>query len=62
MGLIGIIAGLILLLAGSTWFAGAATVGWILLIAGAVLVLLQLLVFGKAAREVKRGFDRFDRL
>lgn len=36
------VAGLILLLAGQTWFTGAATVGWILLIVGLVPLLFTL--------------------
>lgn len=43
MGLPFLIAGLVLLLAGSTWFAAATTVGWILAISGGVVILVQLL-------------------
>lgn len=64
MGLILLIPGLILLLAGAGWFAGAATVGLILVIAGGVFIALQLIllalgltVLNKANREIKRGFD-----
>jgi len=44
-----IIAGLILLLAGGGWFAGAITVGWILLIAGIVTTVLPFVLFGGLA-------------
>lgn len=40
-----IIPGLILLLAGKSWFAGAATVGWICLAVGVAPLLLVALVF-----------------
>lgn len=43
-----IIAGLILLLAGSSWFTGAATVGWILLIVG-IITTLPFVLAGFAA-------------
>lgn len=59
MGLIGIVAGLILLLAGSGWFAGAATVGWILLIVGAVLLAVQLVWAALVASKIQRTFNRF---
>lgn len=52
MGILGIIAGLILLLAGSGWFAGAVTVGWILLIGGAVLLAVQVIFAAVAFRKV----------
>jgi hypothetical protein len=38
------IAGLILLLAGSGWFAGAATVGLVLVIVAGFVILMQLLM------------------
>lgn len=53
MGILGIIAGLILLLAGSSWFAGAVTIGWILLIAGVVITILHLVWFAFVASKVK---------
>lgn len=34
-----VVAGLILLLAGAGWFAGAVTVGWILLVIGIITCL-----------------------
>lgn len=40
-----IVAGLILLLAGKSWFAGAATVGWICLIVGLAPLAVVALVF-----------------
>lgn len=39
-----LLAGLILLLAGSTWFTGASTIGWILIIASGAWILIGLLV------------------
>lgn len=54
-----IIAGLILMLAGSGWFAGAATVGTILLVAGAVLLVVQILAFVGALAASSKGRDRF---
>jgi hypothetical protein len=36
-----LIPGLILLLAGSHWFAGATTVGWILTVLGAIPIVLM---------------------
>lgn len=63
------IAGLILLLAGKSWFAGAATVGWICLIVGlapvAVFLVIALLglfgvgigaAFSKKKHRRLRGF------
>lgn len=43
-----IVAGLILLLAGKSWFAGAATVGWICLAVGVapLVVFLAIALFG----------------
>lgn len=40
-----IVPGLILLLAGSSWFTGAATVGWICLALGVAPLVLVVLVF-----------------
>ena len=59
MGLIGVVAGLILLLAGSGWFAGAATVGLILLIVGVVLIIAQAVAQAyvlKKVRDTHRSF------
>ncbi len=39
-----VLAGLILMLAGGTWFTGAATVGLICLIVGGVCFLLQIVI------------------
>lgn len=61
MGLIGIIAGLILLLAGSGWFAGAVTVGWILFVVGIVLLVIQVAWFAFVGSKVRKGFKDFDR-
>lgn len=61
MGLIGIIAGLILLLAGSDWFSGAGTVGVILLVVGGVLLAIQVLWTAFVASKVKRQFNELDR-
>lgn len=44
MGAPAVIAGLILLLAGSSWFTGAATVGWILLIVGGIFTVVPILL------------------
>ncbi len=54
MSLVMIVAGLILLLAGSGWFAGAATVGTILLIVGAIVLCVQLGMWAFAASQVRR--------
>jgi len=43
------IPGLILLLAGQTWFAGAATVGWILIGASVLITVIQLGILAIAA-------------
>jgi hypothetical protein len=48
-----IIAGLVLLLAGSSWFTGAATVGAILLIVGGVGLVFALVIFALAAAAIK---------
>lgn len=40
-----LLVGLILLLAGSSWFTGAATVGIILIVVGGVGLLIQLVLF-----------------
>lgn len=61
MQLLLLIAGLVLLLAGGSWFAGAATVGIICLVLFGVITLLQVFVFAKAAKTVKqtrKGFSR----
>lgn len=49
-----LIAGLILLLAGPHWFAGAATVGLILTIIGGVGIVLTFGVFGAGFWKVWR--------
>lgn len=49
LGLPALIAGLVLLLAGSHWFAGAATVGIILTGVGAVFVAVPLLIIALVA-------------
>lgn len=59
MGLLLLLPGLILLLAGGSWFAGAVTVGWILAITGAVLILLQMLWVAFIASRVRKEFKRF---
>lgn len=55
-----LIPGLILLLAGPTWFHGAATVGWILVIAGAVplIIVLVLLILAALAAILAAVLDR----
>lgn len=63
MGILGIIAGLILLLAGSSWFTGAVTVGWILLIGGVALTVLPFIIAAVAYKKVNsRRSTFFDRL
>jgi hypothetical protein len=59
MGALGIIAGLILLLAGSSWFTGAVTVGWILLIGGAVLTVVPLVIALVAFIGISKKGRRF---
>lgn len=57
-----LVAGLILVLAGGSWFTGAVTVGTILLVICAVLLVVQvagLLLAGRAIRNIDRRFDRF---
>lgn len=53
MQIILLIAGLILLLAGGSWFAGATTVGIVLLAVFAVVTIIQLLMFGAVARHLR---------
>jgi uncharacterized membrane-anchored protein len=53
MQLLLLIAGLVLLLAGGSWFAGAATVGIICLVLFAVITLLQVFVFAKTAKAIR---------
>jgi uncharacterized protein YjeT (DUF2065 family) len=66
MTLVLVIAGLILLLAGSGWFAAATTVGTILLVAGGVLFVVELIWYlfvasqaKKISRRQQSIFDRF---
>jgi len=54
LGLPALVAGLILDLAGSSWFPGASTVGTILIVIGAVVIGFYLLVFALAAFAVSR--------
>lgn len=54
MALVCLIVGLILLFVGAHWFAGAATVGAILLIVGAVLFIAPLLGAASAAEWLRR--------
>lgn len=49
LGLPALVAGLVLDLAGSSWFTGAGTVGIILTVVGAVVCLFYLLVLIIAA-------------
>lgn len=58
MGFLAIVSGLILLLAGSGWFAGAATVGAILLAVGVTVTAVQLVILAVAARKIKRDVQR----
>lgn len=51
-----LVAGLILLFAGSAWFAGAGTVGLILTIAGVALLLVQLVWVAFVAHLASRKF------
>ena len=48
-GVLMLVAGLILVLAGSGWFAGAATVGWILIVVSVLLMALTLVILTLAA-------------
>lgn len=54
-----LVIGLILLLAGSGWFTGAATVGLILAIVGAIGILIQAVVMGSALKAFKDFKDDF---
>ena len=49
-----LIAGLILELAGKSWFSGAGTVGLILILVGGIGLLIQLLLFAGIATTVFR--------
>lgn len=55
MQIILLLAGLILLLVGSAWFTGAATVGWICIAIFTLITAIQVAWF----LYVKRPFDRF---
>lgn len=46
-----LIAGLILLFAGSSWFTGAATVGAILALAGGVWIVIALVILAVAVMK-----------
>lgn len=59
MSLILLVAGLILLLAGSGWFAGAATVGLILAIVGGVLLVLEIAWGGFLANQFRKTWKDF---
>jgi hypothetical protein len=54
LGLPALVAGLILLLAGGSWFTGAATVGWILIGIGGIVVLFSLVVFLTVATAIAK--------
>lgn len=59
-----LIGGLVLLLVSPPLFAGAATVGWILLAVFVFITLWQIAVLIFASRQVskvRRGFDPWDR-
>lgn len=56
-----LIAGLILVIAGHSWFAAAAAVGWILIAVSAVMVVVTLAILGGIgwiARETTKGTRR----
>jgi hypothetical protein len=55
-----LIAGLVLLLAGGSWFAGAATVGIICLVLFGIITLLQVLVFAQAINTARKRTSRRD--
>lgn len=59
MSVLGLVAGLILLLAGSDWFSGAHTVGLVITIASAVVLLFQLAWITFVAKQVKGEFRDF---
>lgn len=61
MTLVLVIIGLILLLAGSGWFAGAATVGAILTVAGVVGIVIQVAIMGSVLKMQKNMKDNFFR-
>jgi Cu/Ag efflux pump CusA len=50
-----LIAGLVLLLAGGSWFSGATTVGWILVIVSGVAILFGIVVFLVVGAAIARG-------
>ncbi len=45
-GLLFFVAGLILILEGAGWFAGAVTVGWVLVIVSLVIFIISLAIVG----------------
>lgn len=58
-----LIAGVVLLVAGGSWFAGAATVGLVLTIVGGVVLLVRLALqlvaarqFNDIRKDIKRRF------
>jgi len=60
MQLLLLIAGLVLLIAGSSWFTGAATVGVICLVLFGIATVAQLAVIAgvvKAQKSLSRGFN-----
>lgn len=61
MSLVLLLAGLILLLAGGSWFAGATTVGVICLVVGAVLFVVQLAWTAIVGNRIRKEFNKFDR-
>lgn len=54
-----LIAGLILLLAGGSWFTGAAAVGIICLVLFAIITAVQIAAVAAVAKAQKSVFDRF---
>lgn len=54
IGLLLLVVGLILDLAGASWFHGAETVGVILIVVGGILVAIQLLVLAGVATSFKK--------
>lgn len=59
MTILFLIAGLILLLAGGSWFTGAATVGVILTVIGALGIILPLIVAAFVVKQTNKQFRRF---
>lgn len=61
MQLLLLIAGLVLLLVGGSWFTGAAAVGAICLIVFGIITVLQIVTFAVGAKAASEAHKRFGR-